>query len=780
MTDTYPVTEIEAGIGTTPSAGTTPTVTHWGPFLVESDGRRVTGVAGHPIDPDPSPIGQSLTAATELRIERPAVRRSWLEGGPGTATELRGREPFVEVEWDEALDLVAAELTRVKRDFGNQAIFGGSYGWGSAGRFHQPSNQVYRFLRQYGGYTDAKGTYSAAAAEAIVPHVLGVGYYQAVGQQTSWAVIAEHTELFVSFGSLRLSNAQVTFGGSGPHHTAEWLKKCVGTQFVNVGPLADDEAAFVDSRWLPIRPNTDVALMAALIHSLIDRDLADEDFLDRYCHGWPQLRAYLTGETDRQPKDSTWASAITGIEPSTIENLAVEMAGKRTMVSVSLSVQRGDHGEQSYWMATALAAAVGQIGLPGGGLAMGFGANGNAGAGQVRKRIPGMSIPMQPAEMTIIPVSRITELLAGPGQPFNFNGVSGVYPDIKLVYWVGGNPFHHHQDLNRLVEAWQRPETIIVHEPFWNPMSKRADIVLPATTPLERNDLGGAETVLIAMKAAIEPVGQARDDFAIFAGLAERLGFGEKFADGKSADQWVRSLYEQFRDHNDYAPSFEDFWETGIVEHVDMSAMGASQQVFLESFRSDPEANPLRTSSGKIQLYSEVIEAFGYDDCPPHPAWMEPFERIGVGDGRHPLHLVSNQPTGRLHSQYDHGSSSLATKVAGREPARLNPAEAAKRGIADGDVIRIFNDRGACLAGAVISDDLADGIVQLATGAWYDPDENGMCKHGNPNVLTMDKGTSQLAQGPSAHTCIVEVERFEGTPPPVTAFDRPEFVSRAM
>ncbi|MGI9598926.1 MAG: molybdopterin-dependent oxidoreductase [Acidimicrobiales bacterium] len=761
-------------------AETTSIVTHWGAFLVESDGKRVTTVRGHPSDPEPSPIGQSLKAATELRVAKPAVRKSWLDGGPGTATELRGREPFVEVEWDEALDLVAAELTRVKQDHGNQAIFGGSYGWGSAGRFHQPSNQIYRFLRQFGGYTDAKGTYSAAAAEAIVPHVLGLSYFQAVGQQASWSIIAEHTELFVSFGSLRLSNAQVTFGGSGPHHTAEWLEKCGHVQFVNVGPLADDDAAFVNSRWQPIRPSTDVALMAALIHTLIQDGTADEAFLARYCHGWPEFKAYLTGQSDGQPKDPAWASAITGIEPSTITSLAREMAARRTMVSVSLSVQRTDHGEQSYWMAVALAAVLGQIGLPGGGVAFGFGANGNAGAGQVRKRIPGLSVPMQPAEMPVIPVSRVTELLTNPGQTFHFNGVESFYPDIRLVYWIGGNPFHHHQDLNRLVEAWKRPETIIVHEPFWNSMSKRADIVLPATTPLERNDLGGAETLLVAMQAAIAPHGQARDDYEIFAALSHRLGFGEKHTEGRTADDWVRHLYDRFEQANDYAPTYDDFVEQGYVAHADMLPMGGSSQVFLQAFRADPEANPLRTPSGLIELYSEVIAAFDYDDCPAHPAWMEPYERLGTeAAARHPLHLVSNQPRTRLHSQYDHAEPSRATKVADREPARLHPDEAAARGIEDGDVIRIFNDRGACLAGAVVSDSVGRGAIQLSTGAWYDPDESGMCKHGNPNVLTMDKGTSKLAQGPSAHTCLVEVERFDGVPPPVTAYDLPEFVSRS-
>jgi len=755
------------------------TGTHWGSFVVEADGTRITAVGDHPADPDPSPIGQSLRAATELRVEAPVVRQSWLEQGPGSATEKRGREPFVEVSWERAIDLVAGELDRVRRNHGNQAVYGGSYGWGSSGRFHQSSNQIYRFLRLYGGYTDAKGTYSGSAAEAIVPHVLGMNYYAAVAGQTSWSVIAEHTELFVSFGGLRLSNAQVTFGGSGPHHTKDWVERSRGTDFVSIAPLADDDAAIVDPRWLPIRPGTDVAMMSGLLHTLIVEDLADRPFLDRYCHGWDQLQASLLDHAGDGPRDAAWAAEICGIEASTIVALAREMAERRTMVSVSLSIQRGDHGEQSYWMAIALACAIGGIGRPGEGFALGFGANGNAGAGQRRKRVPGPAMPRQNPDMPVISVSRVTELLEGAGQPFDFNGASDTFPDIKLVFWAGGNAFHHHQDLNRLVAAWQRPETIVVNEPFWNPMARFADIVLPATTPLERNDLGGAETMLVAMGAALPPQGQAKDDYAIFAELAERLGFGEEFTEDRSADEWVGHLYEQFREDNAYAPPFDEFWERGHLVHPDMAEMGASRQVFLEGFRTDPDANPLGTPSGQIELYSEVIEAFGYDDCPPQPTWMEPYERLGTEAAeRHPLHLVSNQPPTRLHSQYDHAEPSRATKIADREPARIHPDEAERRGIADGDVIRVYNDRGACLAGAVLSEAVMPGVLQLSTGAWYDPDEpdeagKALCKHGNPNVLTRDKGTSKLAQGPTAHTCLVEVERYEGTPPPVTAFQPP-------
>jgi biotin/methionine sulfoxide reductase len=761
---------------------TTGILTHWGPFLVESDGSTVSQVLDHPTDPDPSPVGQGLKAATQSRVARPSVRKSWLEGGPGTATHLRGSEEFVEIDWDEALELVAGELARVRDVYGAPAIYAGSYGWGSAGLFHQASVQIRRFFRLFGPYTDGRLTYSSSASSAITPYIFGLGWYPACGQQTSWKVISENTELFVSFGSLRLNNTQVHFGGQGPHNTRDWIAKSAanGVEFLNIGPVRDDEAEEANSRWLPIRPSTDVALMAALAHTVVAEGNEDESFLAKHCVGWDRLRQYLMGESDGVAKSAAWASEITGIDTNVIVELAREMTRKRTTVNLGFAVQRTDHGEQTYWMATALAAVLGQIGKPGGGVAFPFGAHGRAGGGQPPKRIPRLPLPPPPAGQTVISISRVAELLENPGQPFQFDGNDGVFPDIKLVYWAGGNPFHHHQDLNRLTKAWQKPETIIVHEPFWNPMSKRADIVLPATTLLERDDLGDGETILFASQTALTRYAESRDDFEIFAGIAELLGFGPKFSEGRSSNEWLRALYAKYEKANDYAPDFDQFWSDGFVEHADMAPVGETDHVFLADFRHDPEANPLPTPSGRIELFSETIDGYGYDDCVGHPKWYEPFERLGTPAAeRFGLHLVSNQPTTRLHSQFDHSEHSRAAKIEGREPARMHPVEAVARGLADGDVVRVFNDRGACLAGLRISDAIAPGILQLATGAWYDPDESGMCKHGNPNVLTHDKGTSRLAQGPSAHTCLVEVQKFEGELPPVTAFDPPVFVDRS-
>jgi biotin/methionine sulfoxide reductase len=425
---------------------------------------------------------------------------------------------------------------------------------------------------------------------------------------------------------------------------------------------------------------------------------------------------------------------------------------------------------------------LGQIGLPGGGIGFGYSSENNIG----QPSDTGRRLRMTEGDNPIgryIPVARISDMLLEPGATIDFDGRKVTYPDIRLIYWAGGNPFHHHQDINRLVAAWRKPETIIVHEPWWTPVARHADIVLPATTSFERNDIGGAsrDPFILAMQKAIGPVGEARDDYAVFAALAERLGFADAFTEGRTEEQWLRHFYESDRERawrrNISLPPFEEFWAKGHVE----IPIPDEPAVFLEAFRRAPELHPLDTPSGKIEIFSETVAGFGYDDCPGHPVWIAPDEWLGADLAkRYPLHLVSNQPSTRLHSQLDFGAVSRGVKVREREPLWIHPQDAAARGIAAGDVVRVFNDRGACLAGAVVTDRIMPGAVQLPTGAWYDPEVPGeigsLCKHGNANVLTKDQGTSRLAQGPSAHSCLVEVESFLGPLPKVTVFDPPDFL----
>jgi biotin/methionine sulfoxide reductase len=315
----------------------------------------------------------------------------------------------------------------------------------------------------------------------------------------------------------------------------------------------------------------------------------------------------------------------------------------------------------------------------------------------------------------------------------------------------------------------------VVHEPHWTATARHADIVLPVTTSLEREDMGSGrrDTHLIAMQRAVPPVGEARDDYAILGALAERLGFAHAFTEGRDARQWLEHLYGEWRStmvaQGHDVPEFAEFWEAGEYRLPD----GPTHFTMLESFRADPVKSPLHTPSGRIEITSETVAGFGYPDCPGHPVWLEPDEWLGSERARRfGLHLIANQPDTRLHSQLDVGATSQRAKVAGREAVRMHPDDAASRGIADGDVVRVFNDRGACLAGAVLTPAVRPGVVRLPTGAWFDPVPGTgpapLCAHGNPNVLTADRPSSRLSQGCAGQHALVEIERWPGEPPPVT------------
>jgi len=755
---------------------------HWGAF----SGRYENGnleIRSHSDDPHPSPLLGNLPAIADspMRIRRPAVRRGWLDGTPGNA-QSRGADDYVEVSWPQALDLVAKELRRVYGNFGPQAVFGGSYGWASAGRFHHAQSQVHRFLNLLGGYVRSVNTYSSGAAMVIIPHVLGP-YDHFERKSVTWDAIERSSEIVVAFGGMAIKNADVHGGGNSQHIVRDKLQgaSARGARFVLISPLKDDFPAEANAEWLSIVPGTDVALMAGLAHVLVREGLHDRGFLDRYTVGYERFEDYLLGRIDGVDKSPEWASGICGISVDAIKDLARTMAAARTLITVSHSLQRADHGEQPVWMGIVLAAMLGQMGLDGGGFSYSLGALGNTGKRQLAVPLPTLG-QFKNAVPDFIPVARIADMLLNPGEAFNYNGHALRYPDIRLVYWAGGNPFHHHQDINRLRAAFKRPDTIIVHETAWTSSARHADIVLPATTTLERDDIGASagDPLMIAMKKLLEPVGEARDDYEIFSEIARRLGTFEAFTENRTSKEWLAFLFETTRKalaaDGHEAPDFGEFWERGEIRLPLQPDDGGPAR----AFRKDPAGASLQTPSGKIEIFSQEIESFGYDDCRGHPQWYPPRTEAAADESRYPLHLVCNQPHSRLHSQLDYGDFSRSTKIKGREPLRINPADAAERGILDGAIVRLFNARGSCLAAAVLSEDLRKGVMQLATGAWFEPDDASadktMCIHGNPNILTHDVGTSQLAQASTGQLTRVEVERFVGDLPAVRIFEGMSFI----
>ena len=369
-------------------------------------------------------------------------------------------------------------------------------------------------------------------------------------------------------------------------------------------------------------------------------------------------------------------------------------------------------------------------------------------------------------------------MLLHPGEGFDYNGRHLTYPDIRLVYWAGGNPFHHHQDLGRLRRAFARPETLVVHETAWTATARHADIVLPCTMTLERDDIGGAsnDPLLVAMHRVAEPFGEARDDYEIFAALAERLGAAERFTEGRSSAEWLRHLYGRTAGgaggRRPSRPGFRRVLAARRAANCRPRRMTAG--CCGRSGRT-PTAHPLPTPSGRIEIFSATIAGFGYADCPGHPVWLPPRE---VPDARHSLRLVANQPATRLHSQLDFGGYSAAEQA-----SRPGGRAACTRAMRRRGGSRTATSSGCSTAGArawprrVLPRMSRPAWCSFPTGAWYDPEdldaEVPLCVHGNPNVLTLDVGTSRLAQGCTGQLCVVEVERFRGNLPPIMAFTSP-------
>lgn len=740
------------------------TSTHWGIREI------VTGPDGKPrlrpydADPDANDIGldQLTEAVQSKRVLRPAVRESFLKDGAAAAGAGRGKERFVDVDWDTALDLAASEIARVRDMHGNGAIFGGSYGWSSAGRFHHAQSQVHRFLNSVGGYVAHRNTYSLGAAHVILPRVV-MPMGALMNSHTDWDTLAEHCDLFVTFGGLPAKNAQVSAGGVARHRLGGALGRMAdrGVRFVNIGPERDNIDAVTAARWIAVRPNTDTAFMLGLAHVLATEGLVDRDFLQSHCVGYDKFELYLLGKTDGIAKTPDWSASITGADPATIQTLARQMAGARVMLNMAWALQRAAHGEQPCWMLVTLAAMLGQVGLPGGGFGIGYGAVNSIGSDGQRLPAPTLPQGVNPVS-DFIPVARIADMLLDPGGPYDYDGTQRNYPDIRLIYWAGGNPFHHHQDLNRLRRAWQRPETIIVNECYWTATAQHADIVFPATIPLEREDIGYAslEHHMLWMSPAASVLGEARDDYDIFAALADRLGAEEAFTEGRTSRAWLEHLYDRSRkamaEVGTMLPDFSEFRQSPPL-HLDAK----ERKVLLEAFRNDPVAAPLATPSGRIEIFSEAIAALGLDDCPGHPCWLRPAEwpsEAGAKPGQ--LHLLSDQPAHRLHSQLDPGAASHRAKKDGIEQVRMSAADALQFGLVEGDTTILSNERGQCLASVHIQDGLMTGTAILSTGAWYAPNQDGLDQSGNPNVLTADIGTSKLAQGSTAQTCLIEIKRY--------------------
>lgn len=752
---------------------------HWGTFSARTqDGRFEFKPASG--DPDPSPILDNLEAAVAhpLRIARPLVRAGWLADGPGPDAR-RGTDRYVEMDWPEVLDLVAKELrrhgacsaARAQSPLPGAKVFGGSYGWSSAGRFHHAQSQVHRFLNlAFGGYVKSVDSYSSAAGAVILGYVLGTAT-TITRDHPHWEELAEHSEAVLAFGGLPLKNTAVSNGGNSVHsaHSCMLRARKRGAKFILIGPIRDDLPDDIDCDWVPIRPATDTALMLGMAYHLHCTGRVDHDYLGKFTVGYEDFVPYLLGQTDGKPKTPAWAQDITGVPKEKIVELAELASSRRTFVNVAYSLQRAQHGEQPVWMALVLAAMLGNMDKPGGAFSYGLGSVGNIGKHPLGVPLPTFS-QADNGVRDFIPVARIADLLLSPGDTYTYKCEQRTYADIRLVYWAGGNPFHHHQDLSRLEKAFQRPDTVIVHESAATATTRFADIVLPATTTLEREDIGASanDPFMYAMERISKPFGESKDDYDIFSALAERLGIADVFTEGRSTRDWLQHLYkptqQALRAKGWPAPDFDGFWQE---RQLDLPV--SERPGMVARFHLNPQTDALPTGSGKIEITCAAIARSPHAGIAPHPMWMEPDEWLGAALAKtYPFQLVANQPRTRLHSQLDFGAYSAASKIQGREPARMNPEDARALALNDGDTVRLVNARGAVLAGVVRDARIRRGVIQLSTGAWYAPLRHGngeiLCNAGNPNTVTRDIGASPLSQGCSGQLTLVDAQPVQSPP----------------
>jgi len=720
------------------------------------------------------------------RIKYPMVRKSYLQNGPGANREARGSEGFVRVSWEKATELIAGELKRVIKEHGNSSILTNtSTAYLTPGRINYEGGCMSRFANLMGGFTDCMTDYSTGAAQTIMPHI--TGSTDVYAQQTTWKTVMENAEvlLFWAIDPVKTLNAgDTTNMGFG----LDWMNKLSksGKKVIVIDPQRSSTAIKFGAEWIAPLPNTDVAMMLGMAYALQEAGLENKGFLEDYTQGYDKFLAYLLGETDGTAKTPEWAESICQIKASRIREIAHLVAKQPSLMLTGWSLQRADHGEQPVWMFVTLASMVGQIGLPGRGYSMGHNYPDGGSIYGMAPSVPYIDYGDYPENTPeLIPASRTTDAILNPGKVIDFNGSKVTYPDIKMIFNEYGNPHSRHQERGKMIRAWRRPDTIVTHEIAWTASAWMADIVLPVCTAAERNDIDSDSvgTVIVPIKAAIEPLYESKEPFAIFSEIARAVGIEKEFTMGKTAMELIEDSYEvarkRSRDSGIDMPAFTEFWDKcePIVFPPDKNEADFVQH---GDFREDPLLEPLGTASGKIEIYCKNIEKMAYADCGPHPTWYEPFEWIGSPKAKKfPLHLLTPHPRYRLHSQYNQcGSLTNIYNVAGREPVTINTEDARARNIKNGDLVRVFNDIGQVLAGAVVTDDIRPSVTALSEGGWYDPENRGdpdsLCKHGHANALVKDKPTSSLSQSCNANTALVQIEKYTGKDLPVTAFDPPK------
>ncbi|NMM22539.1 MAG: molybdopterin-dependent oxidoreductase [Phycicoccus sp.] len=709
--------------------------------------------------------------AMRQRIYNPDRLKTPLRRKAGTK---RGAGEWEAIPWDEAFDLFAEKLTHTIETYGNEAIYR-QYGSGTWNGLLSTSGGWRRLLNMMGGYLGYYGNYSYAQIGTCTRFHYGVSDEQ---MSNSFEDSAANSKLIVLWGN----NPQETrMSGGGVLFTSLWAKKKAGVKFIVIDPRQSDSVVTLADEWLAPRPGTDAALVAGMAHVMVTENLHDQTFLDTYCQGFDEAhmpvgvpsgnsyRAYLMGEgSDGIEKTPEWAAGITGVPADAITRVAREIAlAKPANITQGWGPQRHANGENQARAIYTLAALTGNIGIPGGGT------GGREGYyWPASMWFPDGSNPVK----TQISMFGWTDAIEhGPEMTALRDGVRGkdkLDVGIKFMLAYAGNMLSsQHSDINRTREILTDEslcEFIVVVDNQMTASAQMADLILPDTTTAERWDMAPSEytgdmAYVIMCEKAIEPLFDSKPAYEMCTEIAKRLGIEEKFTEGRTDEEWVRWMHEQTRlDRPDF-PTFDELRTKGVYRYRDPSG----PQVPLRSFRADPIANPLDTPSGKIEIFSSELwglsTTWTFDNPEPGDKITALPEHVDTWEGaveartndKFPLQCIGHHYKGRTHSTYGNLKWS---REAHPQKLWINTMDAKARGIENGDMVEVFNDRGRIRIAANVTPRIMPGVLSVPQGAWYKPDKDGVDTGGAMNVLTRIHPTP-LSKGNAQHTALVQVEK---------------------
>lgn len=671
----------------------------------------------------------------------------------------RGEAKFEHISWDEALATVASQLRRVKETYGNGGLFI-PYGTGSYNQTNG-SHVARRLMNLFGGCLGIWNSYSWGAINVATPTVYGT--LQTGNQRQDWL----NSKYILMWG---WNPAEMRDGTNSDYFIK--LARQKGARVVCIDPRLSLSAASLADEWIPICPGTDAAMMSAMAYVMLTRELYDADFVRSHCVGFERSQMppgaeeaesysdYLLGIRDGQPKTPEWAEKITGVPRQTIERIATEYATLRPGVLYQgYGMQRRAYGEQVVRAGCVLAAITGNVGVPGG-WASGL-ANQAPDGGPFWNLFPVGKNPYHAA----IPVFLWTEAILRGRAMGAQEGVIGrdrLESSIKLIYAVASNILiNQHANINRNARILQDEslvEFVIVQDQFLTPSARFADLILPACTQFETWGVEdgwkyGDEVIL--MPPLVKPPGECKSDYRICAEIASRLGIGEAYTEGRDERGWVEWAIEQYRQTRfPGIPALDDFEASNAGVY---SVPVEQPAVAFADFRRDPQAYPLPTPSGKIEIFSKTLyDMKRPDEIPALPKYIQEWESpFGPEAQLYPLQAIGHHTLHRVHSTHENNDW---LEEAFPQVVFMNELDARPRGIQDGDLVRVYNARGAMVIPCRLTKRILPGVVDIPQGAWWTPDENGVDRRGSINVLTSERWTP-LAFATAQHTLMVQVER---------------------